>query len=262
MNKSAEKSLKKYLENKLDQWISKQTEPYKVSPYKIRKKAEYTLFSYVLIAIYAVLGIFLMRFEREMGYLYTTSIVAIVAILMVVWWVFKKGHLLMSQYILLSAGILATISHLYMQLNFHFYVQILLVLIVGYIVHLNQLQIRLIVLSLLLLMIGRSAHLYLQYTGDQAHMILLKQNVFIVASVLMIMVFVHYFNRIIANEIEETHQLAEISNLDVLTGLLCRNKFNQDVEALNRNHVAYCLAVIDIDLFKIINDHYGHDVGD
>ncbi len=246
----------------MDKFIKKYTKQYEMQEYKIQKKAEYTLFSFILIAIYVLLGVVLMQFGRQMGAMYIASIAIVCLILAVTWFVFIKGHLLISQHILLSAGVLAIISHLFMQLNFHFYIQIIFVLVVGYVVHISRLQISIIVSLLVSLMIGRSVFLYYQYTIDANNLILFKQNIFIVASIMMIILFVHNFNEIISREITETHRLSEIANYDVLTGLLCRNKFNEDLDQLDRDESAYSLAIIDIDHFKKINDEYGHDAGD
>ncbi len=59
---------------------------------------------------------------------------------------------------------------------------------------------------------------------------------------------------------------AAASGLDPLTGLRTRRGM---LEALEREHNRYnrtgqtfCLALADIDKFKVINDTYGHDIGD
>lgn len=57
--------------------------------------------------------------------------------------------------------------------------------------------------------------------------------------------------------------LRERSNIDNLTGLYNRWKFNQMVdEELNSRNVLFSVFVMDIDNFKMINDTYGHVVGD
>ena len=53
---------------------------------------------------------------------------------------------------------------------------------------------------------------------------------------------------------------------DLLTGLLnraaFRRQFDQEMEAAAKRRTASSLAVLDLDHFKMVNDHYGHLAGD
>jgi len=65
---------------------------------------------------------------------------------------------------------------------------------------------------------------------------------------------------------EHRHQLYRISITDELTGLYNRRHFEKILsqklpQSLEEKH-SLCLALIDIDGFKFINDTYGHPVGD
>jgi diguanylate cyclase (GGDEF)-like protein len=60
--------------------------------------------------------------------------------------------------------------------------------------------------------------------------------------------------------------LANLANTDKLTGLYNRAKFDEvlshELARTERFHHSFGLVMIDIDYFKLVNDNYGHHVGD
>ncbi|MEO6138086.1 MAG: sensor domain-containing diguanylate cyclase [Luteimonas sp.] len=66
--------------------------------------------------------------------------------------------------------------------------------------------------------------------------------------------------------IAENAQLTEATRTDVLTGLLNRRAFRGIMQTSIATAVMDCtplaMAIVDIDHFKVINDRYGHPVGD
>lgn len=66
--------------------------------------------------------------------------------------------------------------------------------------------------------------------------------------------------------LDRTRVFREQSNRDLLTGLLTRRAFTESVLARvaeaqrSRRHLSLCL--LDVDKFKLVNDTYGHGVGD
>ena len=56
--------------------------------------------------------------------------------------------------------------------------------------------------------------------------------------------------------------LEERVNTDPLTGLPNRHRLHDDILRLSKGEEEVALAMIDLDSFKQVNDHYGHAVGD
>lgn len=67
-------------------------------------------------------------------------------------------------------------------------------------------------------------------------------------------------------ELEHDRLLYEMATRDALTGLDNRHQFRTHVahhiERARRNRRPVAMLVIDVDKFKLVNDQYGHDIGD
>ena len=74
-------------------------------------------------------------------------------------------------------------------------------------------------------------------------------------------------NKIMENELKETNEkLQELAITDELTSVFNKRgmleKLNNEIQRYNRTKVCFSLIMIDIDHFKLINDNFGHNVGD
>ena len=56
--------------------------------------------------------------------------------------------------------------------------------------------------------------------------------------------------------------LERAARTDALTGLLNRRAFDTDLDAVGAAGGAFAVVFIDLDGFKVLNDRFGHDVGD
>ncbi len=61
-------------------------------------------------------------------------------------------------------------------------------------------------------------------------------------------------------------QLKQQSETDFLTGLPNRRRFisliEDELHRFERHGTSFCIAILDLDRFKRVNDRYGHDIGD
>jgi len=77
-----------------------------------------------------------------------------------------------------------------------------------------------------------------------------------------------FYCRITQNieNLSNIEQIQHAANTDYLTDLTNRRSFfnnaEQRIPKYIEKNIPYCLAMIDIDHFKQVNDNYGHDVGD
>lgn len=62
--------------------------------------------------------------------------------------------------------------------------------------------------------------------------------------------------------LDATHIARQQAVTDPLTGLLNRRSLDEIVRSLLHGGVEFSVSICDLDLFKQLNDNYGHDVGD
>ncbi len=70
------------------------------------------------------------------------------------------------------------------------------------------------------------------------------------------------YNNVYEMTMEQQNMLREKAERDALTGLLNRQSFEQLKESLRNPAKKLAFLLVDVDVFKAINDNYGHDVGD
>lgn len=70
------------------------------------------------------------------------------------------------------------------------------------------------------------------------------------------------YNNVYEMTMEQHNMLRKKAERDALTGLLNRQAFEQLKSQLRISSEHLAFLIIDVDVFKSINDNYGHDVGD
>ncbi len=70
------------------------------------------------------------------------------------------------------------------------------------------------------------------------------------------------YNRLHEQNRLTTEKLEFAANHDKLTGLYNRTAYASMLEELTAERIRMALILADVDMFKDINDHYGHDTGD
>ncbi len=70
----------------------------------------------------------------------------------------------------------------------------------------------------------------------------------------------------ITQQIKLTQELERLATTDSLTGLINRGHFehlyDREIKRARRHKTPTALLIFDIDFFKVVNDTYGHDIGD
>ncbi|MEZ3433575.1 MAG: GGDEF domain-containing protein [Lachnospiraceae bacterium] len=70
------------------------------------------------------------------------------------------------------------------------------------------------------------------------------------------------YNNVYEMTMEQQNMLRQKAERDALTGLLNRQAFEQLKDRLSNPVKKLAFLLVDVDVFKAINDNYGHDVGD
>lgn len=70
------------------------------------------------------------------------------------------------------------------------------------------------------------------------------------------------YNNVYEMTLEQQNMLRHKAERDALTGLLNRQAFEQLKQQLSESKEHLAFLLIDVDVFKSINDNYGHDIGD
>jgi len=103
---------------------------------------------------------------------------------------------------------------------------------------------------------------HIMVENQTIHFRAFTQSLYTVVIFMLFIVITNFIVKIIDEEISKTKELVRQANTDALTGLSNRRCFEDDYEYLISHSTNLSGIIIDIDKFKLINDRYGHKVGD
>ncbi|WP_391119879.1 diguanylate cyclase [Psychrobacillus sp. L3] len=117
-----------------------------------------------------------------------------------------------------------------------------------------------------------NAPYYFTYTIIQTSIVIFYLHHWSFSSIITILGFILYsivsFSIVfvvlkqLSNLFNKIHQIEEMSETDYLTGLYNNRKFQEYAQNLLKTNDSFSLILLDIDHFKIVNDTYGHPIGD
>lgn len=102
--------------------------------------------------------------------------------------------------------------------------------------------------------------------GSASHGMIVQFSVYMAISIVMAIVLRTFMTRTLRAQFRLEQQLRLQATTDGLTGLLLRNRFlelaEQALEEAEQQQQPLCLAFLDVDHFKPLNDNFGHAAGD
>lgn len=242
--------------------LQKLTKNYPEEKFFIKRKAEY---SFVLISIMISTILVILCTEYLLNENFTLSLIkglVSIVLFIVVFILIYKGHHQLG----INLMILLGFSRLVMVFNFttpiQFYTMLSLILIAVNVIHTHKIQIILADLGGLTMALAqpfRIAKLTQSGHLDNRAFVESILSFFIIIS---IVVMLRFLSEIINREIHERQEISKLASLDPLTNIYNRRKITSIYEKLQADHSEIKVILFDIDDFKIINDTYGHDLGD
>ena len=103
-------------------------------------------------------------------------------------------------------------------------------------------------------------------SGSASNVMIIQYSVYMTISIVMATVLRTFMTRTLRAQFRLEQKLRIQATTDGLTGLLSRNRFldlaEQALQEAEQQQQPLCLAFLDVDHFKPLNDNFGHAAGD
>lgn len=238
------------------------TKNYKSSDYYLKKKAEYSL-NFILIMLFAIIIILATEMILQEDFLASLIKGGVSAgTFLVVLFIIFKGRYELGVNIMILLGFSRLMTIFFFDTPFQFYAMSVVVLLSVSVIHYKKYQFVMtntVVLGLQVLQTLRLRILVKQGILEQRSFTEAFLSIYLFIAIIILL---RNIIEIIDNEIEEREQLVRFAELDPLTSIYNRRKITK----IFNNYIAQASTIrvilFDIDDFKLVNDNYGHDIGD
>lgn len=220
--------------------------------------ATFILFLIILsVIIETLLGIFYTGMSLELIIGNSIAILLFIAMLYMI----RHGKLLWCGNTFIFAGAMKLLQFSVLERTNQFYLQVLLGMIVGIVIYVKRYQFIAVISMSLSFTLARIP--YINYIGKTNPLVTeeyMHQLYQATTGVIIFIVFLLFYDAIVNKEIENTKKVKEATERDMMTNLYNRQMFNAAISDITKQ--SNCLALLDLDHFKAVNDQFGHQTGD
>ncbi len=240
--------------------ISPLTRVYQEKDLYKEKKAAYTILFLFLIVFYSMLTfIITLTYNEDIlrsVFEFSVWIILVPVILMLI----RFGKLNAAINIFMALGILKGITLFDSPMGVQLFIQMSLVSLTLAAVAVKKYQLYIGSFTAYILFIIKAFYKLNSevYTSPD---LIINYRLSVFVTFLMYLVTILYLNRIVDREIEKARKMKNLMNTDALTQLPNRFAFNRFVSSMDSKS-SYYIMILDLDHFKLVNDTYGHMIGD